>query len=155
MNNITFSKGLVDLLTQFEGVRLHPYLDGRGIPTIGIGSTRYEDGIAVTMKDPAITLERATDLLLYHVNKIELPDVQTHIKVDLKQYELDAIGCLIYNIGDGGFDKSHVLIDINSHIGGDTLKDAWESWNKSNSVVVPGLTTRRAKEYNYFLTGKI
>lgn len=32
------------------------------VPTIGYGSTRYESGVAVTLADPPITRERATEL---------------------------------------------------------------------------------------------
>ena len=41
----------------------HPYIPTAGdVPTIGHGSTRYEDGTPVTMADPPITRERAQQL---------------------------------------------------------------------------------------------
>ncbi|MES2251533.1 MAG: lysozyme [Pseudomonadota bacterium] len=42
---------------------LHPYVPTQGdVPTIGHGSTRYEDGKRVTLADPPITRRRAVDL---------------------------------------------------------------------------------------------
>ena len=32
----------IDLITQWEGLKLSPYLCSAGVPTIGYGSTRYE-----------------------------------------------------------------------------------------------------------------
>jgi lysozyme len=45
----------------FEGLYLRPYLCPAGVPTIGVGSTRYLDGRAVSLADPPITREHASD----------------------------------------------------------------------------------------------
>lgn len=47
-----------------DGVEVHlPYIPTKGdVPTIGHGSTRYEDGTRVTLADPPITRERAERL---------------------------------------------------------------------------------------------
>ena len=47
-----------------DGVVLHhPYVPTQGdVPTIGHGSTRYEDGTAVRLTDPPITRQRAEQL---------------------------------------------------------------------------------------------
>jgi lysozyme len=52
---------------------------------------------------------------------------------------------LDYNIGEGNFEKSHVVRLYNE---GDALGacDAMLSWNKAAGVVFPGLTKRREKE---------
>ena len=43
--------------------RLAPYIPTRGdVPTIGHGSTRYEDGRPVTLDDPPISRQRALEL---------------------------------------------------------------------------------------------
>lgn len=47
----------------FEGFSPGPIIPTKGdVPTIGHGSTRYEDGTRVTMDDPEITRERAAQL---------------------------------------------------------------------------------------------
>ena len=48
---------LLPLLERFEGFRPKPYLCSAGVPTIGIGSTRYLDGRRFTLSDPTITWE--------------------------------------------------------------------------------------------------
>ncbi|SFP39246.1 Phage-related lysozyme (muramidase), GH24 family [Geopseudomonas sagittaria] len=46
-----------------EGLSLVPYVPTRGdVPTIGHGSTRYEDGTPVRLSDPPITRARALQL---------------------------------------------------------------------------------------------
>lgn len=46
-----------------EGYSPVPYIPTKGdLPTIGHGSTRYEDGSPVTLTDPAITRQRAEQL---------------------------------------------------------------------------------------------
>ena len=47
------------LCRRFEGLYLRPYLCPAGVPTIGYGSTVYENGMAVQLTDPPITRERA------------------------------------------------------------------------------------------------
>lgn len=55
-----------------DGVEvLHPYIPTAGdVPTIGHGSTRYEDGKPVTLADPPITRRRA-DELARNLNRAE------------------------------------------------------------------------------------
>ncbi len=57
----------VDIITEFEGFRSAVYDDGVGVATIGIGATFWEDGRKVDWNDKPITLERAQQLLSYHL----------------------------------------------------------------------------------------
>ena len=51
-------------------VLLHPYVPTQGdVPTIGHGSTRYEDGRRVTLADAPITRQRAIDLALGELDR--------------------------------------------------------------------------------------
>ena len=158
MNDIQFSQGAVDLIDSEEGFVDHPYVDPvtHGEPiTIAYGSTHYCDGTKVTMDDDNVTKEQGSEMLLCYLNNIILPDLQKHIKVDLNQNEIDALGSLIYNIGDYGFDNSHVLIDINQGILDGDLETRWKAWNKAAGKINPDLVRRRQHEYNYFETGSI
>lgn len=158
MNNITFSKGCTDLIGLFEGTKLSAYPDPvtHGEPyTIGKGSTHYCNDDKVKLGDPDITLEVADSMVLCHLNSIVLPDLQKHIKVDLTQNQIDALGCLIFNIGNNAFDSSHVLIDVNEGILSGDLKTRWLAWDHSGDKIINGLLIRRQKEYNYFETGSI
>ena len=53
----------LDIIASFEGFRPTPYLCPAGIPTIGYGSTFYEDGRKVSMSDSAITEPQAKRML--------------------------------------------------------------------------------------------
>lgn len=64
---------VADLIVK-EGVHLDPntgmhvpYIDSRGIPTIGFGSTVLKDGTSVTMKTSPITNEEAYELARHHI----------------------------------------------------------------------------------------
>ena len=59
----TMSDAGVRFLIGEEEVRLRPYYDSVGVPTIGVGCTMYEDGRRVKITDPPITYERAMELL--------------------------------------------------------------------------------------------
>ena len=103
----TSAKG-IQVIEHFEGVKLKPYLCSAKKPTIGIGSTYYEDGTEVKITDPAITKERAYQLFKITLKKVYEPAVRKAIKVELSQNQFDALVCLAYNCGsifDGMADK--------------------------------------------------
>ena len=155
MNNISFSPVVAQLIAQFEGWSATPYVDPatHAEPiTIGYGSTHYCNGTKVTMKDAPITKEQGLEMLQCYLNNNVLPDLKSHITVELNQQQVDALGCLIYNIGVGGFNSSHVLSDINQGILNGDLETRWNAWNKGSGKVLPGLVTRRAKEYAHFIS---
>ena len=138
------------LLGELEGIVLKPYRDSVGIPTIGIGSTYYEDGTKVTMKDKAITKERAIQLAKNVVKSFEAR-VNKSIVVPMTQNQFDAMVLLCYNIGESGFARSSVVRNFNAG----NLQEAADSfllWNKAGGKVSKGLTNRRQKERNLFLT---
>ena len=54
-------KGL-DLIAEFEGLSLKPYLCSAKVPTIGYGSTFYENGTKVKLTDAPITKQRADEI---------------------------------------------------------------------------------------------
>ena len=53
----------LDIIAEFEGFRSSPYLCPAGIPTIGYGSTFYEDGRKVQLSDPPITEAQGKEML--------------------------------------------------------------------------------------------
>ena len=149
-NHMQLSTNGFNLLAELEGVVLNPYKDSVGIPTIGIGSTYYEDGTKVTMKDKAITKERAIQLAKNVVKSFEAR-VNKSIIVPMTQNQFDAMVLLCYNIGESGFARSSVVRNFNA---GNLQKaaDSFLLWNKAGGKVSKGLTNRRKKERNLFLT---
>jgi lysozyme len=140
----------IKCLTHDEGLRTSPYLDGGGVPTIGYGSTYYENGVRVTMKDPPITQERAYELMRNVVKNFE-KGVNDLVTIELSQNHFDALVCLTYNIGLKAFGTSTMLKLLNK---GDLAGAAAEfpKWNKDNGKVIKGLTNRRLREQALFLT---
>ena len=149
-NQMKLSDNGFRLLGELEGIVLRPYKDSAGIPTIGIGSTYYEDGTKVTMKDKAITKERAIQLAKNVVKSFEAR-VNKSIVVPMTQNQFDAMVLLCYNIGESGFAKSSVVKNFNA---GNLQKaaDSFLLWNKAGGKVSKGLTNRRQKERSLFLS---
>src|SRR6478609_4185699 len=88
----------LDLIKTFEGLSLKPYLCPAGVPTIGYGSTRYEDGTKVKITDPAISEDRATKLLENTLVNYEAI-VKGSIKVPLNDNKFSALTSHTYNTG--------------------------------------------------------
>ena len=140
----------VEELVHSEGLKLCPYLDSVKIPTIGIGSTFYEDGRKVTMQDKCLTESQAMNLAMYTINKIFLPGVLKALKVPQTQNQIDALVNLVYNIGVGAFSTSTVLKRINAKASKDQIAAAWRMWNKAGGKVIQGLANRREREINLY-----
>lgn len=144
-----FSSNGIELIKQFEGLSLKPYLDAVNIPTIGFGNTYYEDGTKVTLKDKPITEERATELLEFIANKTFSENINKVVKVPLNQNQFDALVSFAYNIGNGNFNSSTLLRWLNQG----NYKEASMQllrWNKSKGIVLNGLTKRRKAEKELF-----
>ena len=144
------SENGLNLIKQFEGLSLKPYLDAVNIPTIGFGNTFYENMTKVTMQDVEITEERADSLFNFLVTTKFVSVVNRLVIVDINQNQFDALVSFVYNIGSGNFEKSTLLKKVNqSDFIGASLE--FEKWNKANGKVLNGLTKRRLSEKELFL----
>src|SRR3989304_3132749 len=85
-----------------EGLKLKPYLDTKGVPTIAMGNTYYLDGRSVTMRDRALTLQEATKLSEIVSNNFA-SFVDSKIKSKVNQNQFNACVSICYNIGKAGF----------------------------------------------------
>jgi len=141
-----------------ERFRSKPYLDSVGVPTIGYGTTYYENGKKVTLKDPAITIQKASELLAYQIAKEYAPAVTKAIKVPLTQNQFDALVSFAYNVGttNNGMAGSTLVKKINAGIKDRATIEYWfgvwcKGTVKGKKVVLPGLVARREREANLFL----
>ncbi|RZK65445.1 MAG: lysozyme [Pedobacter sp.] len=135
-----------------------PYLDAVKVPTIGYGTTRYENGKAVTLKDPAITEKRASELLQHQIDRDYAPAVTKALKVPVTQNQFDALTSFAYNVGtsNNGMAGSTLLKRINAGIKDKATIEYWFGvWNKGTingvKVVLDGLVKRRRREAALFL----
>lgn len=148
------SKSGLELIKLHESFRSKPYLCPAKIPTIGYGSTFYEDGSKVTLKDTPITKERATIIMSHYINEKIIPTLKRTVNIVLTQNEIDALCSFIYNLGETNFIGSTLLKKINSNAKGEEIEKQFMKWNKANvsGKLIPlrGLTKRRKQEYDLF-----
>ena len=149
-NTLKFSQNCINLIAENEGFRSEPYLDIENVPTIGYGSTFYENGTKVTMKDPAIDQTRAKQLVMHYLDNLALPCLQKSVKVNINQNMLDSLGDFIYNLGCGAFINSHLLRYINIESTPEIIKNAFLMWDKAGGETNQGLLKRRQQETELF-----
>ena len=137
-------------LEHFEGVRREPYLDTKGIPTIGDGNTFYPDGRKVTMSDPPLTLNQLHVLAKSIEVKFDEAIIKSLPGVNLMQTQFNALVCLVWNIGPEAWVHSSVCKAILEGRPAETIKADWQMWRNP-----PVLAHRRNVEFHYFNTGII
>lgn len=143
------NKASIDLVKDFEGLRLAPYLDSVKVPTIGYGTTFYEGGKKVTLADPTITEARAEQLLSTHMDAFAA-SVEKLVKVPLTDNQFGALCSFAYNLGAGALGKSTLLKKLNAKDYAGAAGE-FEKWNKAGGAVLAGLTRRRQAEKALFL----
>ena len=144
MEKVTGANGL-NLIKKKEGFVSIPYKCQAGVPTIGYGSTYYEDGTKVTMKDPGITEEQATRLLANTIKKFEQA-VNTSVTSNINQNQFDALVSFTYNVGPGNLRSSTLLKLVNKNPNDPAITDEFKKWVKAGGIVSKGLVKRRAEE---------
>lgn len=133
-----------DFLANEEGIKLAPYLDSVGIPTIGIGCTYYPGGRKVTMKDTPLKNEADAWALFDAINSNYLLTVYSTTRDDITQNQFNALVSLCYNIGTGAFKRSTVLNLVNKDPYDPKIAAAFEMWKNAGGK--PILLDRRKRE---------
>lgn len=134
------------LCREFEGFRARSYLCPSGVPTIGWGSTRYEDGRKVALDDPPITRERADAILRWQLEREFLPGVLRacpSLVTDTRR--LNAIVDFAYNLGVGRLQSSTLRRKLNQG-DWDGAREQLMRWVRGGGRVLPGLVRRREAE---------
>ena len=132
----------LDLLKEFEGLRLESYQDIGGVWTIGYGHTK------TARPDMRITKEGAEALLRDDIKWVT-EAIERLVSAPLNDNQYSALVSFIYNIGAGAFSKSTMLRHLNSK-SYKLAGDEFPRWNKVKGVEVRGLTNRRLKEQELF-----
>lgn len=144
------SQAGLDLIIEFEGLKLSPYPDSKGIPTIGYGTIMYPDGSSVTMDDPTITQDQARQYLEFEVEQ-KCAGVEKYVTVPVNDNEYAALVSFAYNLGLGSLHGSTLLKLLNSGTDRATVALEFPKWDKAGGVVVDGLLRRRNAEAALFL----
>ena len=136
---------LLPMLERFEGLRLRPYLCPAGVPTIGLGSTRYLDGRPVRLTDPPITADHARVLAREQVLREYLPAVLQLCPGIDSPARLAALTDFTYNLGSGALRASTLRRRVNAGQW-DLVPAELARWVRGGGRVLPGLVLRRAAE---------
>jgi GH24 family phage-related lysozyme (muramidase) len=146
----------VELIKQFEGLRLQSYLCPAKIWTVGWGTTLIKG--KPFGKGLTITKEQAEEYLADDLVPFEQA-VNSLVKVKLTQNQFDALISFVYNVGADidadniaeGLGDSTLLKKLNA---GDYkgAADQFLKWDKANGKVMKGLTIRRQAERALFLS---
>jgi GH24 family phage-related lysozyme (muramidase) len=148
---MTPSSACLDLIRRFEGFRSSPYLCPAGVPTIGYGSTRYEDKAQVKLTDAPITQERANEIMLSTLQTEYAPAVKRYVRVPITQNQFDALVDFAYNAGAKNLLKSTLLRKLNER-DYDAAAAQFDRWVHADGKVLTGLVRRRAAERVLFET---
>lgn len=132
----------VELIKQFEGLRLHAYLDSVGVPTIGYGSTS-----GVELGD-TITPEGAERLLREDLREAESA-IDHLVTVPLSQNQFDALASFVFNVGHGNLASSTLLRKLNAG-DYDGAAEEFPKWRYAGGQVLAGLERRRRAEAELF-----
>lgn len=138
------SKKALDIIKKWESMRLNAYLDPIGIPTIGYGTIKYENGAKVKMGEK-VTQKRADELLDFEAGK-KAREINKLLKKELNQNQYDAILSFSYNVGTGALGKSTLLKKINVSPCDPTIKGEFMKWIYAGGQKFSGLENRRKEE---------
>lgn len=100
MNTSAHGRAFIE---RYEGLILHTYNDGVGVPTIGYGHTTSAGGPAVAYGQH-ITAGEADQLLAHDLGVVE-HQVLRAVHVPLNQGEFDMLVSFTFNCGPGGLQK--------------------------------------------------
>lgn len=133
----------INIIKEFDGLRLNAYSDQRGNWFIGYGHSQgVTEGMTITEAEAEQFLR--DDLIGFEQS------ISRMVEVDVTENEFSAMVCLTYNIGPGGFAESTVLRKVNQELWSEAA-DAILLWNKVNGEVNSNLVSRREKERALFL----
>ena len=134
----------LNFIREVEGFNREAYQDEGGVWTIGYGHTReVKEGDTVSTHKANMYLN--TDLVIFEIQ------LQKLIRADLNENQYLALLSFIYNIGATQFANSTVLKYVNEGKF-ELVPDELRKWNKVNNEVSLGLTRRREKEANLFMS---
>ena len=137
------SRNGLDLLKDFEGLKLRAYLDPVGIWTVGYGQTSAAGPPAVT-PGLVITQGEADEILKRDMAQYE-DGVRKYVKAALTQGQFDALVDFAYNAGVGALAKSTLLKRVNAGKF-DEVPAEFMKWTKGGGRELPGLVRRRRAE---------
>ena len=145
VNKQSALQAAAELCKKFEGFYSKPYLCPANVPTIGYGSTLYEDGVKVTLKDPPVTKEYATKLLMLTLSRDYFPAVLKLCPNIPTDGSLTALTDFTYNLGVGALRSSSIRRAMNNN-DLEGVRQGLLKYVYGGGKVLPGLVKRRKAE---------
>ncbi len=139
----------INLIKEFEGLRLIAYLCSANVATIGYGSTYYPNGQKVKLGD-SITRDEAEELLKVTVKGFE-EAVSKAVTVPLNDNQFAALVSFVFNIGKNAFRNSTLLKELNRGNYNQASNELLR-WDKAGGRSLAGLARRRQAERKLFVT---
>ncbi len=137
------------LAEHHEGLRLKPYHDPVGYPTVGYGHLLSKEAFAPLSKWPAITLDIAKRWLRDDL-AVAAAAVDRLITVPLNDNQRAALIDFTFNAGAGNLQTSALRRRLNQGFY-DEVPYQLSRWVYAKSVRLPGLVRRRKEEGELFL----
>ena len=142
-DDLKVSENGLNLIKEFEELRLEAYQDIVGVWTIGYGHTQnVTPGMVIS--------ENEADRLLEEDVESHIQPIYNLIKVPLNQNQFDALASFLFNLGSAILDDSRLLTLINDK----NFREAAEEmklYNKAGGEYSEGLANRRELEAELFL----
>lgn len=139
---------MIELIKEFEGLRLEAYRDPAGVLTIGYGHTGSD-----VVECMHITSEQADDLLMKDATAClnQLFKVSPSIE-SAGANRISAVGDFVYNLGIGNYRNSTFRKYVDKS---DWVESAAQCkrWVHAGGKVLKGLVRRREAEAQLLLTG--
>lgn len=139
-------KSGIELITKWEGLKLKPYLCSANVPTIGYGSTYYENGKKVNLADSKISKERAVQLFENTVSTYEKGVLKLLGTTKVNQNQFNALVSFAYNLGLKSLGNSTLLKLVKLNPNDKKIGIEFGKWVNAGGKKVQGLVNRRNDE---------
>lgn len=140
----TLNQATLDLIKEYEGIRLTAYRDPVGVWTIGYGHTK---GVK---KGQVITQEEANQLLKDDLKEAQA-GVERLVTVKLTDNQYGALVSFVFNLGAGALARSTLLRELNQK-DYESAAGQFKHWVNAGGKRLNGLVRRRDAERKLFLT---
>ena len=132
-------------IQSLEGTKNVAYLDSAGVPTICTGSTRHvRIGQVASEAECAVRLQEDTSRAGAALKR--------GVTVPVTQEQYDALLSLVFNIGEGAFMRSTLLVRLNAGRCTEAA-DEFLRWRYAAGKPLRGLLKRRQAERAMFIQG--
>ena len=139
----------IEIVKNFEGISLKPYLCPANVWTVGYGATVGSDGGPIDPDMEPISETEAEALLLRDLESSE-GWVSRLIKTALTENQYSALTSFTFNVGAGALQRSTLRMKLNRSEY-ENAADEFPKWKFANKRILAGRVRRRAAERALFL----